>query len=72
MLAWMAEWSKALDLSSSIRKHAWVQTPLQALVHSWWSGLTRYVQVVVLFEGLGSNPRECMSRDSIVVIAPAL
>ena len=29
--AWMAEWSKALDLSSSGRKSAWVRTPLQAL-----------------------------------------
>ena len=28
--AWMAEWSKALDLSSSIRKNAWVRTPLEA------------------------------------------
>ena len=27
----MAEWSKALDLSSSGRKSAWVRTPLQAL-----------------------------------------
>ena len=27
----MAEWSKALDLSSSIRKNAWVRTPLEAL-----------------------------------------
>ena len=26
----MAEWSKALDLSSSIRKNAWVRTPLEA------------------------------------------
>ena len=26
----MAEWSKALDLSSSGRKSAWVRTPLQA------------------------------------------
>ena len=28
----MAEWSKALDLSSSIRKNAWVRTPLEAPV----------------------------------------
>ena len=28
----MAEWSKALDLSSSGRKSAWVRTPLQALI----------------------------------------
>ena len=28
---WVAEWSKALDLSSSGRKSAWVRTPLQAL-----------------------------------------
>ena len=27
----MAEWSKALDLSSSIRENAWVRTPLEAL-----------------------------------------
>lgn len=26
----MAEWSKALDLSSSIQKNAWVRTPLEA------------------------------------------
>ena len=31
--AWMAEWSKALDLSSSGRKSAWVRTPLQALFY---------------------------------------
>ena len=29
----MAEWSKALDLSSSGRKSAWVRTPLQALFY---------------------------------------
>ena len=28
----MAEWSKALDLSSSIRKNAWVRTPLEASI----------------------------------------
>ena len=28
----MAEWSKALDLSSSIRKNAWVRTPLEAVL----------------------------------------
>ena len=27
----MAEWSKAEDLSSPIRKDAWVQTPLRAI-----------------------------------------
>ena len=31
LFASMAEWSKALDLSSSIRKNAWVRTPLEAL-----------------------------------------
>ena len=29
-IASMAEWSKALDLSSSIRENAWVRTPLEA------------------------------------------
>ncbi len=29
-LASMAEWSKAVDLSSTGRKSAWVQTPLLA------------------------------------------
>ena len=40
-IASMAEWSKALDLSSSIHKNAWVRTPLEAALLVEWSKTLR-------------------------------
>ena len=64
----MAEWSKALDLSSSIRKNAWVRTPLEAfLVHqmfrakSSWPNWIRRETTNLEIEG--SSP----SEDALVL-----
>ena len=36
-LAFMAEWSKALDLRSTVRQGAWVRTPLDAFGDSFFA-----------------------------------
>ncbi len=39
----MSEWSKELDLRSSVRKHSWVRIPLDATAN-WCNGNTFFIK----------------------------